>query len=546
MSSRPRALIVSAWGDPSQWESVEYRINLYNIKARKPLGWRFLAEKAYGASGWAISSQSTTIALACFFRGFADVKALVFGLDSLADLQDVECAAKGVRECADEKYRGFLEGFVKDVMGKGCNLDNYDGLIEIALTPAMGSFHGYKFNGSPIHIFNKAFIKIMEELEKFNPRFVILDVSHGVNYQTIAVNYATLAAVSLVNSLNRIKGRHEILLDIVNSEPLPGRRRRFKQDKSEGNKEVKTGLNILDVSGIAEAFEFVSGLTQAIRLRVPVREFSRMLEDEKLEEIWRKLVAFVALVSSGLAGLTFPGASDEEGVPLGFDICSVQPGGATLNVEYSPSLRDREVNYEEASTNPVLLYSLRKAVAGFQEGICGEGGEIGLSDYLRSIAGLLEKAELPHISRLVSIENVKWGLTIVALKKLWGECRQDFEKAVRERGNLGLSKIIDDRDEEVEVSSSLLEALRGVGRAEKEMEDCGKFLAEFTGRLKVPEVPSDVDEEMLRNMIAHAGLSYSFISKVRLRRRGGDYNVVGLLYRRHLVEGLMKKLKNSG
>jgi hypothetical protein len=215
-------------------------------------------------------------------------------------------------------------------------------------------------------------------------------------------------------------------------------------------------------------------------------------------------------------------------------------------VEYPPSLRDREVDYEEASTNPVLLYSLRKAVAGFQKGICGEGGEIGLSDYLRIIAGLLEKAELPHISRLVSIENVKWGLTILPLGKLWGECRQDFEKAVREKGNVSVSDIIDEKDGGVEVSRSLREALRGVGRAENEMADCREFAHSVLERFKEPKVPSEVDEEMLRNMIAHAGLSYSFISKVRLRRRGGDYKVVGLLYRRHLVEGLMKKLKNSG
>jgi len=544
MGSRPRALIVSAWGDPSQWETVEYRINFYSIKARKPLGWRVLAEKAYSSSSWSISSQCTTIALACFFKGFAEVRTLVFGLDSLADLQDVGCAGKGVRKCAEEKYRGFLMSFIKDAVDKGCRLDNSNELIEITITPALGSFHGYKFNGSPIHIFNKAFIKVMEELERFNPHFVILDVSHGVNYQTIAVNYATLAAVSLFNSLNRIKGSHGILVDIVNSEPLPRKRRRFKQDNPEENREVKTGLDILDVSGIAEAFEFVSGLTQAIRFRVPVREFSRMLEGEKLEEIWKKLVAFVALVSSGLAGLTFPGALDEKGVPLGFDICSVQLSGATIKVDYLPVLRDREVDYEETSISPVLLYSLEKAIAGFQERLCGGGGKLDLSSYLSRVADLLEKAEMPHIKRLVSIENAKWGLTIRALRKLWGGCRQEFEKAVREKGDVSLQDIIDERNGEVEVSSSLLEALRVAGRAEDKMADCRMFAHDVLEHFKKPELPSNVDEEMLRNMFAHAGLSYSFISKVRLG--GEDYQITELLYRRRLVEGLMEKLKNSG
>jgi CRISPR-associated protein Csx1 len=561
-SKTPKALVIGVWGDPSRWEGVEYRISIPSISNKNVT---HLAQKRYGVSEWGIKTRSSTLALTCFFSGFAETRTIIIGLDSLADLSSPSCRDVGIRSCAESRYREFIRKFIAEMDKSTCDLSSYENFIDLIMVPARGTFRGYTFRGSPIHIFNKVFIKVMNVVEELKPRFIVLDVTHGINYQTIASHYAVLGVVKLVNALRRVRREKEASLIILNSEPIPPpKQKEIKQE--EATKTVDTPqLSILDVSEIENALNFINDLSSIISFRLPVS--GSLPEGEGGEGIaLQKLAKFVFLVESGAAGLTFPGAVDEGGAPLAMDICSLQVSGPEPNVKYPPQLIGNAITYLEASTQPVVLYSLHKAVIGLQQKLCSAELRADLVKYMNSVGDVLRGARLPHLHHIVTKESAKFSIVQTALKRLTTECWQVLEEIAKERKDINVLKLVSVERNEIEVSGELLKTLRMLESDVVTKCNCRDLVMEVINIISsekekkkrvscATQTPSDthqqVDEEqkkrcsasdeMIRNMIAHAGLSYDFIEKVVFS--GDSYRITKVVYRRCLVEDFMESLQ---
>ena len=137
----------------------------------------------------------------------------------------------------------------------------------------MGTFHEYTYKGSPVHISNIAFSKILESIEHFKPTFIIVDVTHGVNYQMIAIFSAVMAATAVTKMEDRVV--------ILNSEPYP-RRRPPQKLPQENPAEESPLLNILDVTQLSEALMFAQAMSAALQFRSA--RLSRLLTPTKSEK----------------------------------------------------------------------------------------------------------------------------------------------------------------------------------------------------------------------------------------------------------------------
>jgi CRISPR-associated protein Csx1 len=543
MGSKPRALVIGVWGDPSRWSQVNYKISIPSLSHE---GIKRLAQRIYGNSSWGIVTHSTTLALTCFFKGFADVKTIIFGLDSLADLNDSTCLTTGVRECAARRYEDFLNKFINSIDKGMCGIDSYKQFIEIVVTPARGSFHGYRFSGSPTHVFNKAFAKIMSAMEEFSPSFVILDVTHGINYQTISIQYATLAALQLTNKLNTIRGKSggTTHLVIMNSEPIPPPKVSHQDVKKvrhvEEVQQMLYELNILDVSEIANALDFINTLTNALSFRLTQTTIS--IEEElgrEVKEALQRLLMFVKLVENSAIGITYPGSIDTNGKPLGQDICSIELDTEPPDTEYMPQIIvPNEVKYVEVSTAPILVYVLNKAISSLQQSLCTERAKMYLEDYLNIMATLLKRAGLNYAHYIVSIEGSKWGTVSKALTRLLSECWKEFEsvaKEAKEENKMkALHEIIYD-DGGVRVVKHMLMALRNTESCIISSGSCAELARAIVKNYEQKGVVHGVDVEIARNMIAHAGLSYDFIEMVIFVKDGNTYRASRAVFSKDLV-----------
>lgn len=56
---------------------------------------------------------------------------------------------------------------------------------EVALLPGVGLFYGWRFLGTPMHMFNTALYHILKAGKEFKPSFIAVDLTHEVNYQTV-------------------------------------------------------------------------------------------------------------------------------------------------------------------------------------------------------------------------------------------------------------------------------------------------------------------------------------------------------------------------
>jgi CRISPR-associated protein Csx1 len=207
-----RFLIVAPWGNPPQWRKAKYRVEV------KHPALRIEAKDVEGCS--------STAALAQQLRKAGAVDVLIFGIDTA-----VPPAGRGLREAVEEKYREWARAL--GVEG------------DVASLPGIGLYHGWRFQATALHIFNKALHAILQKAEELRPSFMVVDLTHGVNYQTVAVLYAAVAASVLLGLEHRTI--------IYNSEPYPPDHTTdncIKEEKSQ--KQVENGLPSLAVLDVTE------------------------------------------------------------------------------------------------------------------------------------------------------------------------------------------------------------------------------------------------------------------------------------------------------
>ena len=172
-----RVLLVAAWGYPPAWYEYEYVVSFSHPAFR-------------GVSGFRCRSCSSTLAIACALvsRGW-DVDALIFGMDTVVD----PSSAEDLRKEAEKKFREWFEALLEQ-----CDKCRDLGLVgksfaDIVVLPGKGRFYGWEFRGSVAHLFNKAFAYVLNKLGK-GYSFVVLDLTHGLNFQLVTILYATVAA----------------------------------------------------------------------------------------------------------------------------------------------------------------------------------------------------------------------------------------------------------------------------------------------------------------------------------------------------------------
>jgi len=526
-----------------EWRQAEYVINVDSLS--QP-GLRNIAKERYRSSFWFCKSRSSTIALASFLYSFTDgIKVLIFGLDSLTD--PGRCG-NSLRECAKARYREHLESFIKESKCNDVECRLPMDTIEFVITPAMGSFHGYSFKGGPVHIFNIAFSRILRAIEEFEPSFIVVDITHGINYQTVSVFYSAIAAAILMNK--------ERALTLFNSEPYPrvGRQERHQEQLKQ---QAIPQLGLLDVTDIAKVFEFIRLVTGIPRLRsVPLKELieGKEILGQDFQKRLLRLATIVKLLENAAVGLTYPGAVDENGSSLKLDACTIPIEGDCQAVDYIPYVKDENIMYDRALVAIVMTCALNRVVKQMQNSLCrGRAGER-LIEYLSLVGDKLGEVRLRYVELVVKRELEKWSSAEKLITKLVTECRNDFAKLKNvESGarDVGARHPIIIGNGVVEVESDLIRVLIEMKQRDI-MKEC-KELVSIIDRTIAEVLKKKLNErnakrieirdEDVRNMCAHAGLSYSFIEKIVLVQDQSLYRVTQVVFNKEKVKMFLEKIE---
>lgn len=179
-------LIVAPWGYPPQWGLVEYDVRL----KRKPL------DRVH----FKCKSCSSTIALLASLlkHGFTNVHLAIIGVDTR-----VKPNSKGdYRKTVMERYKGDFKTLIDktievnefdEVLGRRLKAyGNGDSRVSFIIIPGVGIYYGYDYRGDIDQIFLTIYSRLLGVLERseLSKAMVVLDLTHGINYQTVITLYA--------------------------------------------------------------------------------------------------------------------------------------------------------------------------------------------------------------------------------------------------------------------------------------------------------------------------------------------------------------------
>jgi len=204
----------------------------------------------------------------------------VLGLDTAIQPKDHEDGIK-FRERVKRAYEMWLMSLLDDCKTHGCCEDISEKLFIIDILLGIGMFNGWRYLAKIDDLFVKAFLKVRDELRELGSRtWVFIDITHGINYQTISVMYASLAAV--ICELG-IRGLTKTF--ILNSEPAMGGELCIKISKNNIISQAVNEINILDVTRLYTILNFIYGVISLGRLEYlgieeGVKELKKYQEDE--------------------------------------------------------------------------------------------------------------------------------------------------------------------------------------------------------------------------------------------------------------------------
>lgn len=165
-------ILIAPWGDPTNWESVRYSIKDVEEEART--------------------------SLMPLKKILKPEKILIIALDSLADGgKDY----KEIKKSAEEKVRKRAESF---------GLDNFD----VIIAPSKGSFStGMTFDGEMMDFYYYILAELALYLMDHSSDEIALDVTHGINFETVLTYRALRDILSIVSFFK------EVTLKVYNSDP---------------------------------------------------------------------------------------------------------------------------------------------------------------------------------------------------------------------------------------------------------------------------------------------------------------------------------------
>ncbi|MGC8584296.1 MAG: CRISPR-associated CARF protein Csx1 [Thermoproteus sp.] len=478
-----RFLIVAPWGNPPQWRRAKYRVEV------KHPALRIEAEDVEGCS--------STAALAQQLRKAGAVDVLIFGIETAVP------PAGGLREAVEEKYREWARAL--GVEG------------DVASLPGIGLYHGWRFQATALHIFNKALHAILQKAEESRPSFMVVDLTHGVNYQTVAVLYAAVAASVLLGLEDRTI--------IYNSEPYPPDHTTdncIKEEKSQRrDKTEPPSLAVLDVTELQSVMRTIRQLS-ALKSLAPSRIETPGGMPQGLCPRFEKVVASYMLLASGAAALLFPNARY-----VGREPAVYRPGSGSGGLPAPPdevNLDDEKhiVSYGEADAS----YPIQAALHYLERELDRLKAD-DLAAFLNKAAAHYEKAGVAIVSKVLRATADELGLMAKAAE------------VMADRG------VLERREGAVRLAQREVAALFENSRRFLEIKDADALRDAWEDALCAAEASlrresrKGVSERALRNLLAHGGFAYTVVKEVAVR--GGK--VVEAVYDGDKVAELIEMLK---
>ncbi len=550
MSAGVRVFVVASWGDPRRWDEVGYRLSVGGLE--HPGLRRVLGEAARELE---CRSRSSTVSLLCLLsRGGLEVHGVVFGLDTVAS-----ASSQNIRDDASKVYADRLEEFVdRSSCCEGIK-EELRKKIDVVVTPGVGTYGGLSYRGSPTHIFTQAFMEIYKRLASVDPAFLVVDITHGINYQTTAILYAAMTSAI-------VAGKERNLV-IFNSEPPSPSAKPQRIGESSQPAQLSTGqpgpqatsqqasnpqsLGILDVTLLSNALRFAMAARDILLFRSrSISELSReatVKGSGRVAEALVSLETFTRLLENAAVALTFPGAVDEKGERLGYSLCSFLESftiDPCSEIEYPPEKDDarKVVRYPSPETARVLeciLYSVLRRLAederGKSNGLCVDAAKSDLVEYLGRVAVRLRGAGLKYASLIARREQQKLATFIGTFQN----CLNEFDKNIEMFDSIAQHLVL--RENEVEVDVSLFHAFEELEQR-KSQSPCTQILNDIKDRIKDFIKEEVIDENNARNISAHAGLSYTIIEKVVVSRQAGRWTVSKIKYNRDKVQKYLNLL----
>ena len=470
-------LVAAAWGYPPGWRKARYRVEPPQHPSFK------------GARQVECTSCSSTLALIRFFRENGwDVKTVIFGVDTAlnpAGFTDGREFRRGVKERYIEWFRGLVET-------SDCSSELEP---EVVVLPGIGRHWGRRFEGAPLAMFNEA-LRALWEAGK--PSILAVDLTHGINFQTVAVLYAAVAAAVIW------KKERDLL--ILNSDPYPAGVR-VGQCVSGEKAEESAGMPELSINDVSELQRAVRNIRQIAALR----RF-QMPEREGLDLTGElgQLLAYICILANGAAGLAFSGASYDDGGAIIAQLPSVD----VKPPDTTPIIRDEAVEYPA----PDQTYAVRTAIDAVVSDLQNLHRD-NLVDFLNAVARRYEEIYSLQNALILKQTAQEFGRVIERAKKL--RLRNELTAAE--------VKVL------VELSEESINETEFRHRVESLQREIEEERAELRDAAKRAEGNLD---RWLRNLSAHGGLSYILIDKVRLA--GGKIDEV--VYRRDLLQPLLDEL----
>lgn len=550
MSDGVRVLVVASWGDPRRWDEVSYRLSVGGLEHP---GLKSILGKVAGEPD--CRSRSSTVSLLCLLsRVGLEVHGVVFGLDTVAS-----ASSQNIRDDASKVYADRLEEFVdRSSCCEGIK-EELRKKIDVVVTPGVGTYGGLSYRGSPTHIFTQAFLEIYNRLASVDPAFLVVDITHGINYQTTAILYAAMTSAI-------VAGKERNLV-IFNSEPPSPSAKPQRIGESSQPMQLGTGqpgpqatsqqasnpqsLGILDVTLLSNALRFAMAARDILLFRSKsISELSREATvngSGRVAEALVSLETFTRLLENAAVALTFPGAVDEKGERLGYSLCSILESFTSdpcSEIEYPPEKDDvgKVVTYPSPETARVLeciLYSVLRRLAederGRRIGLCVDASKSNLVEYLGRVAERLHGAGLKYASLIARREQQKLATFIGTFQN----CLNEFDKNKDMLEGVVQHLVL--RENEVEVDVSLFHAFEELEQRKSKLP-CICILNEVEEKVRNFKKEEVIDENNARNISAHAGLSYTIIEKVVVLRQAGRWTVSKIKYNRDKVQKYLNLL----
>lgn len=509
-----RILVIAPWGYPPQWGKADYTVSFQE----HPLLRKIEQTRC--------RTCSSTIALMASLNKLnkveekyrPEVKALIIGLDTIVD--PGAASSDNLRREAKRLYHDYFRQILQE--SKDCASSIDEKSVEIHVIPGIGRFYDWSFKGSIDVMFNAAFNKLVDTIESFKPSLIVLDLTHGINYQTIVVLYATVAATAL---LGKEKG-----LVMASSEPYPAGVRTptcIKSERRKREEKESIDMNILDTTRLQKVIIFTRLMREIMHLNTEpinyaVKELEAIGQTRLATYIKTTLKPFVGLLANGIVAPTYPQSyiakpspdcNDEEEPVLRNPLQKEPPRPATKSYEPIINRREKTITYEEDTA----YASLTKVIEVLVNNLRHKLGAENLQDYMVKVKSLYRELGYTHLYYLVN-ETLK---ELNDIANYLADKLQDQEATI----TVYTYRLLYSKKNQ-------LAAKQKPKYTQNEIEKIIK--QQIQEQQKQPDPSRDI-----RNMAAHSGLEFKYIESLTIRKNKNKPTITKITYRnniKHLIQ----------